>query len=74
MACTNPAYADTIDYATDHEAFGRARYRQTPTYFVLILNGDRVEQFHFRTWDKSQIPTLFEELITYIGYTREGFP
>ncbi|MGC9356887.1 MAG: hypothetical protein ACP5GX_03430 [Anaerolineae bacterium] len=74
VACTNPAYDDTIDYDNDREAFGRARYRQTPTYFVLILNGDRVEQFHFRTWDKSEMPSLFEAFIPYIGYTGAEVP
>lgn len=68
IACTNPEYDDTIDYDTDREAFGEANSRQIPEYFVLIINGYRVEQFHFRTWDKSQMPSLFEELTPYIHY------
>ena len=72
VACTNPAYDETLDYENDREAFGRARYQQTPTYYVLILNGDRVEQFQFRTWKKSEMPSLFEEVIPYIGYTAEN--
>jgi hypothetical protein len=43
VACTNPDYDDTLDYDNDREAFGRARYQQTPTYYVLILNGDRID-------------------------------
>jgi hypothetical protein len=69
VACTNPAYDDTLDYDTDREAYGRARTREIPNYFILILNGDRFEQFHFRTWEKSEMPSLFEEVIPYIGYT-----
>lgn len=67
IACTNPDYDDQIDYDTDRDAFGEAT-RQIPNFFILILNGDRVDQLHFETWDKSQMPSLFEEIIPYIHY------
>lgn len=71
IACTHPAYDDQLDYANDREAYGEAT-RQIPEYFVLILNGDRVDQLHFTTWDLSQMPSLFEEVIPHIHYDEEG--
>lgn len=71
VACTNPAYDDQLDYENDREAYGEAR-SQIPDFFVLILNGDRVDQLHFRTWDLSQMPSLFEEIVPHIHYDVEG--
>lgn len=68
IACVNPEYDDQIDYDTDREAYGRANAGQIPEYFFVIINGHRVDQFHFRTWDNSQMPSLFEELVLYIHY------
>jgi len=67
IACTNPNYDETIDYDTDRDAFGEAK-SQIPTYFILILNGDRIDQFDFSTWDPSEMPSLFEEIIPFIHY------
>lgn len=67
IACTNPDYDETIDYDTDRDAFGEAK-RQIPNYFILILNGDRIDQFDFSTWDPAEMPSLFEEIIPFIHY------
>jgi hypothetical protein len=71
LSCINPAYDDQIDYDTDREAYGEANARQIPEYYFCIINGDRIDVFHFRTWDNSQMPTLFETLIPYIHYVGE---
>ncbi|MBN1318495.1 MAG: hypothetical protein JXA42_23650 [Anaerolineales bacterium] len=71
VACINPEYDDTIDYKTDRDAYGKANGSQLPTFFIYILNGDRIEQFHFRTWENSQMPLLFEGLVPHIHYTNE---
>ena len=67
IACTNPNYDETIDYDSDRDAFGEAN-SQIPTYFILILNGDRIDQFDFSTWDPAEMPSLFEEIIPFIHY------
>jgi hypothetical protein len=67
VACTNPAFDEQRDYENDREAYGEGR-GQKPDYFVLILNGDRVDQFHFRTWSLSEMPSLFEEIVPHIHY------
>jgi len=67
LACVNPAYDDQIDYDADRDAYGKAR-SQVPEFFVVVLNGRRIDQFHFRTWEPAQMPPLFEELVPYIGY------
>jgi hypothetical protein len=68
IACTNPEYDDQIDYDTDREAFGRANGGQIPEFYLLIISGYRVEQFYFRTWDKAEMPSMFEELMSYVHY------
>ena len=67
VACVNPAFDDQRDYENDREAYGEGR-GQKPNYFVLILNGDRVDQFHFQTWDLSEMPSLFDEIVPHIHY------
>ncbi|MBU0511113.1 MAG: hypothetical protein KKD28_10040 [Chloroflexi bacterium] len=67
VACTNPEYDDQIDYDKDRDAYGEAT-SQIPIYKIYILNGNRIESFQFRTWDKSQMPSLFESFIPYIHY------
>lgn len=70
-ACTNPNYDDQIDYDTDRDAYGQAT-KQIPNFFVWIFNGDRVDQLWFKTWNKSEMPWLFEEVIPYIHYDVDG--